>query len=35
MTVAVLLIPLEIVLKDALKIEAMNRPFKPGNRPNV
>jgi hypothetical protein len=35
MTVAILLTPLEIVLKDALKIEAMKRPAKPGNCPNV
>jgi hypothetical protein len=35
MTVAILLTPLEIVLKDALKIEAMKRPARPGNCPNV
>jgi hypothetical protein len=35
MTVAMLLTPLEIVLNDALKIQAMKRPVKPGNRSNV
>jgi hypothetical protein len=35
MTVATLLTPLEIVLNDALKMQDMKRPVKPGNRPNV
>ncbi|CAF1354023.1 unnamed protein product [Rotaria sordida] len=34
-TVTILLIPLEIVLNDALNIVAINNPVKPGNRPNV
>ena len=35
MTVAILLTPLEMVLKEALKMEAMKRPATPGNRPIV
>ena len=35
MTVAILLTPLENVLRDALKIHAMKRPVKPGIRPSV
>jgi hypothetical protein len=34
-TVAILLTPLEIVLNDALKTLAINRPVKPGYRPKV
>ena len=32
---AILFTPLETVLNDALRIDAINKPVKPGNRPNV
>ena len=35
MTVAMLFTPLENVLNDALNIEAIKIPVKPGKRPNV
>ena len=35
MTVAILFVPLENVLKVALNIQDMKRPVKPGTRPNV
>jgi hypothetical protein len=33
--VAILFTPLDTVLNEALNIEAINKPVKPGNRPNV
>jgi hypothetical protein len=34
-TVAILLTPLDTVLNDALKTEAINKPVKPGNLPKI